>query len=623
MLGEELRAFVKRHSDLGHRLVASSMFTSTGITVEWIPEFRDTPVFPEYLRWYRDRDPKMLTYLYTFLVFGKKLSFVDENLNTTALRGWLEVEERLSDLVLDDEVTSVLKRIVRGLVPYMPETPLSPHYGPKSVAEHGVWGNVKKSCNLFYEASIDRAFFGSHIFSVSNPVELGYHAEAVIPDHEAWYFARNAPPRTAWWHGRKVRRSGQRSELLFVPKDVTKSRSICREPNVFMWAQQAVLRRLLEGMKSGRVAERFIDLADQSKNRRLAQYGSLTGEIDTIDLSSASDSVSVDLVKRIFPNDVLYWLLATRTSKVLIPTGETVSVKKFAPMGSALCFPTQCLVFTSVVIYCAIQKACGLVEGEYIPHDSPYLRDIGRTVRKLFRRRPGQVAYTGDFEPATVYGDDICVDRRLTPLVIPLLSSLGFSVNTGKSFRGDQAFRESCGGYYFNGGDVTPLYFRVQNHQSVGIEADVVASLVACANNAGDKRFFCVRRRLIHYLLTARLSGVRQFHGRNPIAFTSDKLQASYIYCKDVRNDHLKVRSHASLKRETDYQIDDGHECYQFAVRDVYQPRSVDEADLSDVYLHTAWWDSRWRGEASPEFSTGASHQDTRGTRLIRGWIPW
>lgn len=98
---------------------------------------------------------------------------------------------------------------------------------------------------------------------------------------------------------------------------------------------------------------------------------------------------------------------------------------KFAPMGNALTFPVEELVFGS---------ECQVIQEEM----------TGVTDRPLW----------------SVYGDDIIVPVEWYDTLVEYLSALGFIVNKDKSFS-TGFFRESCGKEYFHGKDVSPLYFKV------------------------------------------------------------------------------------------------------------------------------------------------------------------
>jgi hypothetical protein len=62
-----------------------------------------------------------------------------------------------------------------------------------------------------------------------------------------------------------------------------------------------------------------------------------------------------------------------------------------------------------------------------------------------------------------VYGDDIIIPVNYTDAVVDTLESYGLKVNIDKSFRFSQ-FRESCGGDFYDGVDVKPIYAREVPH---------------------------------------------------------------------------------------------------------------------------------------------------------------
>lgn len=216
------------------------------------------------------------------------------------------------------------------------------------------------------------------------------------------------------------------SRLAFVPKTATKVRSICMEPTTLMYHQQGWLKAIARYIKWHPYLRRRINLERAELNKRDAYLGSIDGSIATIDLSAASDSVSLSLVKSWFHNTSLRLpLLATRSYKTKLPTGETWQLNKYASMGSALCFPVECLVFAAVCE--AAITECG--------------------------DNPGNSMYR-------VYGDDIVIESKYADTVIDRLTQNGFTINKEKSFihKGANNFRESCGGFYLNGYDVTPNF---------------------------------------------------------------------------------------------------------------------------------------------------------------------
>lgn len=214
------------------------------------------------------------------------------------------------------------------------------------------------------------------------------------------------------------------SKLKLVPKTVLKKRTICMEPASLQYFQQMVFRSLIDHFEHSPAIRSHITLRDPGHNRELCKQGSYFGSYSTIDLSAASDTVLWSLVKRVFANTpLLPWLYATRSRNVELPNGECVALRKFATMGSALCFPIECLVFSLVC--------------EYTVSSSPDTR--------------GRSRYH-------VYGDDIVIETRFVDALVHNLTALGFQVNRDKSFTDESVntYRESCGAEYRGGDYVTP-----------------------------------------------------------------------------------------------------------------------------------------------------------------------
>lgn len=241
------------------------------------------------------------------------------------------------------------------------------------------------------------------------------------------------------------------NKLTFVPKNDEISRVICIEPVLNMFYQQGI-KAILEK----RLTERFginisrpldangnvlpVDSIQQEKNRELARVGSIyhseTGlsslnkNFATIDLSSASDSLAIPMLREVLPAAVMQWLMLTRSPVSQLPNGEELGLNMVSTMGNAFTFPLQTALFTSVVVACF--QVAGLEHELKLPFGT-YLGNIG------------------------VYGDDIICPQVIARKVIRLLSLLGFQVNAEKTFV-EGPFRESCGADWHNGFNVRPVY---------------------------------------------------------------------------------------------------------------------------------------------------------------------
>nr|UJQ84947.1 MAG: hypothetical protein 3 [Leviviridae sp.] len=223
--------------------------------------------------------------------------------------------------------------------------------------------------------------------------------------------------------------------VVQVPKTLKTPRTISVEPSYMMLMQQSIAVPLISYLESKSFGFKSIRFTDQSVNRALACNGSLDGSLATIDLSDASDLVSFDLVREIFEKvaPTFFGLIEDcRSTTALMPDGTKFRLRKYASMGSAMCFPIEAMVFFTIIMYSLVHAS-----GK-------------RPSRALLRKISKRVA---------VYGDDIIVPSKMAPVVMEHLEDFGLRVNHEKSFH-TGLFRESCGGDYYKGVDVTPAYVR-------------------------------------------------------------------------------------------------------------------------------------------------------------------
>lgn len=198
-----------------------------------------------------------------------------------------------------------------------------------------------------------------------------------------------------------------------VPKDSQKDRPICVEPDLNMFFQKGI-----GSMIRRRLYRCGINLNDQTLNQRLARQGSIHGDLATIDLSGASDSVSLAVCEMLLPQSWYEAMLMTRSPYVL-KDGKWVRLEKISSMGNGFTFELESLIFWALAKAVSVNSGSG-----------------GASV--------------------SVYGDDIIVPGACARELIDLLSLLGFATNASKTFV-DGPFRESCGKHYFLGADVTPF----------------------------------------------------------------------------------------------------------------------------------------------------------------------
>jgi hypothetical protein len=197
--------------------------------------------------------------------------------------------------------------------------------------------------------------------------------------------------------------------VTFVPKNAKTDRPIAVEPRWNMWLQKGFGRFLRRRLKYFGV-----NLDYQGLNQAFAVYGSYTGKYATIDLASASDTISMEMVRAMLPDPWLTILDSLRSPFYRLD-GEWKEYKKWSSMGNGYTFELESMIFWAL---------CSSVTDD-----------------------------------VAVYGDDLIVPTQSYEQVVQVLEVCGFRVNPEKSFHFGP-FRESCGTDAFNGDRVTPIYWK-------------------------------------------------------------------------------------------------------------------------------------------------------------------
>jgi hypothetical protein len=247
----------------------------------------------------------------------------------------------------------------------------------------------------------------------------------------------------------QAKESNRTARVCLVPKDSRGPRVISCEPAELMYIQQGLMRKLYGIIENHHLTRGYVNFTDQSINRYLARDASITGSRATIDMKEASDRVTLSLVRELFPSNWVECLEACRSEFTRLPDGQIVKLNKFAPMGSSVCFPVEALVFWAL--------AC---------------------------------AATSSTNDVYVYGDDIIVDAQKASSVMDVLESFGLLVNRNKSFVSGY-FRESCGGDFFNGYEVTPVRVRKflrSSCSSLVNDADLANNFIAKFGSDGASK---------------------------------------------------------------------------------------------------------------------------------------
>lgn len=288
------------------------------------------------------------------------------------------------------------------------------------------------------------------------------------------------------------------SRLCFVPKDTRKNRTIAIEPELNMMFQRGIGKLLKK-----KLLRAGIDLSDQTRNQSLAFHGSVMGNLATIDLEAASDSVSLEICRQLLPPDWMEAMELVRCKYVELPNGSSHKLHKISSMGNGFTFELETLVFWALA-----KAVCDEIDC------------VDKTV--------------------SVYGDDIIVSTEAAHRLIEVLRACGFRTNHEKTFV-DGPFRESCGKHYFRGRDVTP--FNVKKLQGNVTDALFITN--------SFRLWWC---RLTGQWLSEKRLGLRDSH---PVVPPSYGLRAGLIEIslsmspyKVDRNGCFRIEYYAFKKRQ-------------------------------------------------------------------------
>lgn len=262
------------------------------------------------------------------------------------------------------------------------------------------------------------------------------------------------------------------NRVVCVPKNYKTHRSIAAEPTGNLPFQLGI-----DGYIKKRLRAFGTDLRDQEANKALARSASVSGSHATIDLSMASDSISLELVRSLLPTPWFNLLSALRAPfyKGVFGFGEYA---KFSSMGNGYTFSLETLLF---------KAACVAVGSE----------------------------------DCLVYGDDIIIESQLSDRLISLLAFMGFQTNKDKTFvAGD--FRESCGGDYLNGIDVRPFHVKKSTNLRRPELCHVINGLVRVCDPSGYVWSYC--------------SGLTKLNSLRLVPFNQDSQSGIHIPVSDAYN---------------------------------------------------------------------------------------
>lgn len=313
-----------------------------------------------------------------------------------------------TDTLLEQEALScppqvlvLAHELIRSLF-YKFSPDLSGDYGPGICSDSDLTG---KHSALKIDSPALRNYHDSYLYEATDAMEDGF--SGVMSTHASYFNAE------------------LKSKVILVPKDSRGPRLICCEPTTNQWIQMSLMRSIYRHVEAHELTAGSINFTSQDVNRGLVKVASINRNWSTIDLKDASDRVRLDLFKFLFNGTSLLGpALACRTNHYTTPDGTTHRMRKFAPMGSALCFPIMALTIWAIL-------------------------------SAFISLKSNQLVTTSLY----VYGDDIIVPQHLFTECCDILESVSLRVNKKKSFDGSY-FRESCGADYYFGVNVTPIRLR-------------------------------------------------------------------------------------------------------------------------------------------------------------------
>lgn len=270
----------------------------------------------------------------------------------------------------------------------------------------------------------------------------------------------------------------------------------------------------------------------QDRSRLLALIGSLNNSYDTLDWSSASDSISKHLS---------YYIATTEARKALNlfarrfvdDEGHTQKLYTTGTSGNSLTFLWESIVILAITIVA--------------------LRLGGATEEEVNR--------------IVVYGDDTIIPHGYAIIVKDIATLLGLELNPDKTCFHDTFYREACGGEYYRGVDISTMYFPRNLNISDTAKASVfnetpgrTTSIIALANrfSCEEGAFPTLGNSMHQFILSVirdwfpdlRLGG-DVIGPKSPFGvrstMTSPKYSLLSVNSRTVTTDGIDIGDHASL----------------------------------------------------------------------------
>jgi hypothetical protein len=316
------------------------------------------------------------------------------------------------------------------------------------------------------------------------------------------------------------------SRATTVPKSFEIDRMIAIEPTANMYLQLGLMEIFYDRLRSF-----GIDVTRQpDRHKYLARKGSIDGSLATIDFSSASDCVSIELLRYLLPKKWFHLVERLRCPSMSL-NGRDVKLEMISTMGNATTFPLETLVFYTL--------GCACIQLARYPRGTLPELDPRRRVYDLI----------------SVFGDDCILPTEHAVDFIRLTEGVGFIVNKEKSFYDYQpGFRESCGGDFLHGCDVRPFF--IERPASLS-KASIESWLYLCVNKVLKKYIlyfgpvnYIYEKHALRYLFR-KLKEIRKHPFAVPPSFPEDaginEHDARLPRCYDISLYRPAISQHGNI----------------------------------------------------------------------------
>lgn len=220
-----------------------------------------------------------------------------------------------------------------------------------------------------------------------------------------------------------------------VPKNYKTARIIAPETVYRQMMAQAMARVLDKHMTSLHGSGHNLDIHDQQRQCELAYQGSMNGLVSTFDLSKASDSITLPLLYDLFGKRVVDAIEPVLPTHYVTSDNAVRLLQSKLMMGNGITF-----LFLTMVTWAI---ACA-----------------GVKYASLFKPEGERMTDEAIMHSVSVYGDDVIGLTEYAESIVDAFEACGFQINEEKSYWSPvHRYRESCGSEWYNGVDVSTVYY--------------------------------------------------------------------------------------------------------------------------------------------------------------------